>query len=378
MSRKMSAALLRLRQAESPRILIVRNDGLGDFILTLPLIASLKAQWPGCQVTVLVASALIPLIPLLPDIDAAIPDAGFLLKRHQGLFSSRERKAGTLQLQSRLREEGFDAALVVYAEAATARLVQRAGIPFRAGPLRRLFGWRFNARFKTSRMASSVPEYQLNLGYLPQLGLEPAYRQPRLALPPSPEDPADPFVVVHPHKRSGTALTWPLENYVALVRGFLSQGLAVRVIGDEADRPVLEQGFAPVQGADLHIGLPLPELTALIAGARVFIGNSSGPLHLAGLTGTPHVGFYPQNRVSAPERWRTLPHPAAPEDFRRYLLASEFPVGCVTCQGERCPHFNCVASIGTAQAMAAVEGWKDGREAVGENSGKDGDGQKSV
>ena len=53
-------------------------------------------------------------------------------------------------------------------------------------------------------------------------------------------------------------------------------------------------------------------------------------------------------------------------------------MGCVTCQGERCPHFNCVASIGTAQAMAAVEGWKDGREAVGENSGKDGDGQKSV
>lgn len=365
MSAEMGAALLRLRQKQHPRMLIVRNDGLGDFILTLPLAASLKAQWPGCHVTVLVHTALMPLIPLLPDIDAAIPDDGFLLKRHQGLFSPRDRKAGTRRLASRLRGEGFDAALVVYAEAATARLVKRAGIPLRAGPARRLFFWRFNARFKTSRKASSQPEYQLNLGYLPLLGLEPVYRQPRLTLPPPPMDFKDPFAVIHPHKRSGTALAWPMENFVTLARRFLDKGLAVRIVGDEADRPVLEQWFGAVQGAELHIGLPLPDLTALIAAARVFIGNSSGPLHLAGLTGTPHVAFYPQNRVSAPTRWRTLPHPAAPEDFRRYLLATEFPKGCVTCEGERCPHFNCVASIGAAQALAAMEAWGEGGEEGG-------------
>ncbi|MEE8434699.1 MAG: glycosyltransferase family 9 protein [bacterium] len=364
----MSAALLRLRQKQDPRILIVRNDGLGDFILTLPLIASLKAQWPGCHVTVLVHAALIPLIPLLPDIDAAIPDAGVLLKRHEGLFSPREREAGNRQLESRLRGEGFDAALVVYAEAATASMVRRAGIPFRAGPLRRLFFWRFNAPFRASRKASSNPEYQLNLGYLPLLGLRPDFQTPRLLLPPPPMDFQAPFAVIHPHKRSGTALTWPMENQVTLVRELVSRGLAVRIVGDEADRPVLEQWFGAVHGAQLHIGLPLPELTALIAGARVFIGNSSGPLHLAGLTGTPHVAFYPQNRVSAPARWRTLPHPSAPEDFRRYLLASEFPVGCVTCQGERCPHFNCVASIGTATAMAAVEAWGSAGEDGGGKS----------
>ena len=80
------------------------------------------------------------------------------------------------------------------------------------------------------------------------------------------------------------------------------------------------------------------------------------------------MAFYPQNRVSAPGRWRTLPHPAAPEDFRRYLLATEFPVGCVTCHGERCPHFNCVASIGTATALTAMEAWGDSEDDVGEKS----------
>lgn len=363
------AALLRLRGTESPRILIVRNDGLGDFILTLPLIASLKRQWPTCHVTVLAHSALMPLIPLLPDIDAAIPDAGFLLKRHEGLHSPRERQAGRRQLEARLRAERFDAALVVYAETATARMVRRAGIPLRAGPARRLFGWRFNARFKTSRKASSLPEYQLNLGYLPLLGLEPAYQKPRLALPPPPGDAEAPYAVMHPHKRSGTALSWPMENFVTLARELAAKGLAVRIVGDEADRPVLERWFGPVKGAELRIGLPLPGLTATIAGARVFIGNSSGPLHLAGLTGTPHVGFYPQNRVSAPARWRTLPHPAAPEDFRRHLLATAFPVGCVTCRGERCPHFNCVASIGTAQALTAMEAWGGAGMEGGEDGG---------
>ncbi len=107
----------------------------------------------------------------------------------------------------------------------------------------------------------------------------------------------------------------------------------------------------------LEIGLALPRLAALIAGAESFVGNSSGPLHLAGLAGTPHVAFYPQDRVSSPERWRTLPHPAAPAGFRDYLLASRFPVGCVVCAGERCPYFNCVASIGLEAVRSGLAAW---------------------
>ena len=62
----------RLSHLNEPKILVVRNDGLGDFVLTLPLVAALKAQVPQARVYALVHRALAGLIPLLPDLSGAI------------------------------------------------------------------------------------------------------------------------------------------------------------------------------------------------------------------------------------------------------------------------------------------------------------------
>jgi ADP-heptose:LPS heptosyltransferase len=162
---------------------------------------------------------------------------------------------------------------------------------------------------------------------------------------------------MHPFKRTGTALSWPLAHFAAVARELLAMGWWVVVVGDGADRPTLERAFANVPGAAVETGRSLPELVALIARAGLFLGNSSGPLHLAGLTGTPHVGFYPQNRVSAPARWRTLPGPELPAESRARLLAPSFPVACVRCAGERCPYFNCVGSIGPERVLEIIATW---------------------
>lgn len=381
----------RILRKDPLHILVVRNDGLGDFILTLPLIASLKQQLPQSRITVLVNEGLLPLVALLPDIEDAIGDGGFLLRRHRHSHPPRETRIGRQALLEKIRARNFDAAILPYAERQSARLIHKAGIPLRAGPLRRLFFLHFNVHNRRTRKGSLDSEYALNLGYLECLGLKFAYRRPALRLPAgegenaqgsgetsgrkrgmdeSPRPTVGNPIVLHPHKRSGTATVWPLERFVALAREFArapgtSAGGAgsgdaaneVVVVGDEEDRPVLERHFQGIPGVSIETGRSLPQLTALIAGARLFVGNSSGPLHLAGLTGTPHVGLYPQNRVSAPERWRTLPSDDAPEDFRRYLLAPAFPRNCTVCDKERCPHFNCVASIGMDQIWEAVQSW---------------------
>lgn len=353
-----AAVRRRLEAVPSPRLLVVRNDGLGDFLLTLPLIAALKRSLPGAQVTVLLSAALAGLAPLLPDIDAVIADEGVLLRRHRDRFAPAERRRRRSVLAGRVREGGFHAALLPYAEAATARLVQRAGVPLRAGPRRRAFGWRFNVPYRRSRRGSGAAEYALNLGYLACLGLPEDYVAPRLTLPPAPAAaPAGPYAVLHAHKRSGTALAWPLERFAALARDLLEAGLAVVAVGDAPDRPVLEGTFAGLPAVRIETALSLPELAALIGRARLFVGNSSGPLHLAGLAGTPHVALYPQDRVSAPERWRTLPCAGAPAEFRSYLLASRFPKDCIVCEGSRCPYHNCVASLAPEAVWAGLRAW---------------------
>ena len=357
----------KLKDRNGLRLLVVRNDGLGDFILTLPLIAALKEQLPMCRITVLAGPVAAALAPMLPDIDEVIVDEGWLLKRHVGRGSKGKDpaavKAGRTALEARIRAGRFDAAVFAYAEAASAALVHRAGVPLRAGPLRRAFFWRFNAFATRSRKGSRLSEYRLNLGLLRVLGLAERYAAPRLEVEPIPAKGHRP-VVLHPYKRNETALSWPLDRFQALAAALAGAGHPVLVVGDADDEPVLAQHFGAMGGVRLSTGNTLAELVSLIAGAAAFVGNSSGPLHLAGLTGTPHVGLFPRNRVSAPARWATLPPPGTgngsghePPPPETYLLSPYAPYNCVTCEREHCPYFNCVAMIRLDQVLAGLEGW---------------------
>lgn len=345
--------------AQNPsRILIVRNDGLGDLILTLPLAASLKAQQPSAQISMLVSSGLAPLAALCPQVDEIIEDAGWLLKRHTPGKSKDQINQGQADLEEALRRGSFDAALLPYAESQSAALVHRAKIPLRAGPLRRSFFWRFNRFFTSSRKNTQGHEFDFNLGYLPLLGLKPSYAPPTLDLsgvvhPDGPEKP----IVIHPYKRNATALSWPLEKFSLLAKALLKAGYPVVALGDKVDAPVLENFAKDLPGLALRTDLSLPQAAALLANARAFVGGSSGPLHLAALVGTPHVGLFPLARVSAPARWQTLPVEGAPENPGLYLLKSPRPHPCVRCSGEKCPRFNCMEDITLQAVLASLQAW---------------------
>lgn len=354
---KRSGAGGRLADLDDARILIVRNDGLGDFLLTLPLVASLRSQAPGAHIEVLMERSLESLLPLLPDLSGAIPDDGVLLKRHRERHGEAERAERAAALLERVRGGNFDLAILPYAEAASAALVSRAGIPLRLGSLRRSFFWRFNMFNGESRKGSAKSEYELNLSYLACLGLEPVFRFPAYRPGPPEAGEEGDYVVIHPYKRSGTALSWPMENFLAVARDFIRAGTGVVVVGDGADEPMLRESFKALTEARIETGLPLAGLAALIAGARLFMGNSSGPLHLAALGRVPHVGFYPRNRVSSPARWRTLPWPEAPADPESYLLAPELPRQCVVCDLDKCSYFNCLESIRPERVSNALAAW---------------------
>lgn len=357
----------RLSRIAAPKILLVRNDGLGDFLLTLPLAAALKAGLPGARVFALVNRHLSDLIPLLPDLEGAVLDDGVLLKRHRGLLPPEQKREKRAALLEEIRAHKFDLAVLPYSEAGSAALIHQAGIPLRAGSLRRPYFWRFNLFNLASRRGSHQAEYELNLTYLRTLGLPGGYVAPALDLSGAP---AGPYVVLHPYKRNATALSWPMAEFQRLAGTFMEWGLEVVVVGDVMDGPVLKSAFGGGEtgggqtggrqagrGPRLEVGLSLSALAERIAGARLFVGNSSGPLHLAGLLGTPHVGLFPQSRVGSPGRWRTLPVAGAPREAAVYLLSPDFPKNCVGCEMERCPHFNCVAAITQQQVRAAARAW---------------------
>ncbi len=347
-----------LRKVIPPKILLVRNDGLGDFILTLPIISALRAQLPHARIYVLAARSLHSMAAFLPEIDGWVTDPGCLLKRHRKGKSALQLDTEYQNLVREVSAYRFDLAIFCYAEKRSARLARDAGIPYRLGPLRRSFFTKFNLWYYIPRRKASQSEFQLNLKILRSLRLENKFRFPRAELPPLAEKlEASRYIVMHPYKRSGTALVWPIENFQALARHYSAQKRKVVVIGDRDDAEVLHAYFGAIPQVKIRTDLNLVQTAALLKGAEHFFGNSSGPLHLAALVGPPHPGFYPQNKTASPTRWRTLPTERTPR-MADHLLTTHFPVDCIDCKLDRCAYYPCTARIETAAAIRAVDAWR--------------------
>jgi len=101
-----------------------------------------------------------------------------------------------------------------------------------------------------------------------------------------------------------------------------------------------------IEGAVIVLGLRIPELAELIRGARLYIGNDSGPVHLAAAVGTPVVAIWGS---SDSRRWR-------PWNIDHRVVQNPFE--CNPCPGYRCLVADsplCIESVTVEQVYAAVE-----------------------
>jgi ADP-heptose:LPS heptosyltransferase len=79
---------------------------------------------------------------------------------------------------------------------------------------------------------------------------------------------------------------WP--GFGDLLARLRAEGHAVIVSAGPADAPAAPDALDAVWAADL----PLERLAALIARAGAFVGNDSGPTHLAAALGRPTVALF--------------------------------------------------------------------------------------
>jgi ADP-heptose:LPS heptosyltransferase len=116
--------------------------------------------------------------------------------------------------------------------------------------------------------------------------------------------PADGPVVLHPGAGSGKKC-WPPEQFLQLADQIKQTGQSVQVIlGEvELERWPREQIESFAQVAQVREPKTLVELMNVIAGASAFVGNDSGPGHLAGMMGVPTVSIF---GPKSPDRWRPL------------------------------------------------------------------------
>ncbi|REK11411.1 MAG: lipopolysaccharide heptosyltransferase family protein [Planctomycetota bacterium] len=290
------------------RILLVRNDRIGDLVLTLPAMEAVRRHWPDAHLTALVSPYAGPLLLGQDAVDDVMYDEPAL-------------KAG--QLARRLRPLQFDAALVFNTNTRNCLAVWRARIRQRVCWAYKPVGWlTATHRVALRRSHPPVHESDFALAFVRALGCPV---EPRPALPAFKIDPAarkcaleritrllgtgGPLFGVHPGNRN-SAYNWPAERYSALVAQLSRHG-RVLVTGGPGEHALLETirrtaATAYPERVAYLCDLSLLELAATIAAQTVLVVSSTGPMHLAGLVGTPTVALFSPHPAHVPAKWAPL------------------------------------------------------------------------
>lgn len=318
-------------------ILVTRTDRIGDVILSLPVAAALKDAWPDTRVTFLVRDAVLPIVRMCSWIDDVI-------------IANEGRRLG-LQYQD-LRNSRFDAAVCLFPTSAVARLLQRARIPVRVGTARRLYSLRFNRRVRISRAGGGKHERDFNLDLLRGLALDNPKIVDPLCEPPTeavekasqllqrkgvPANREQPIVIVHPGS-GGSARNWPVENYRELCRGLVDNGLRVVLSGSGAERELAMavSGERNNRIATIAGETDLEMLAGIMRHADLFIGPSTGPMHLAAAVGLPVLALFGPVRTTTPDRW-------GPLGDRHHVFTPDVPT--CNCKLNQCKLGDCMDRI---------------------------------
>ncbi|TGR61009.1 glycosyltransferase family 9 protein, partial [Mesorhizobium sp. M2D.F.Ca.ET.223.01.1.1] len=96
---------------------------------------------------------------------------------------------------------------------------------------------------------------------------------------------------------------WQPERFAQVIDTISNEtGLSVVLVGGPDEAEANDQIVATVKTPVVNLvgALSLETLLALLKEARLFVGNESGPMHIAAAAGTPVVGLF---GLTNPIRW---------------------------------------------------------------------------
>lgn len=339
--------------AEGPvrRIAVFRALKLGDLLAALPALRSLRAAYPDAEITLIGLPWARDLVERLPYLDDLWEFPGW-----PGLPESPYDPARTDAFLARARARRFDLALQLHGDGRSSN-----GFVAALGA-RRTAGYRpADAPAATLDLELPYPSGEHEIDrcrrLVQALGAPDCGRQPEFPLSPDDRIQAErllaplgwahaPLVGIHPGASRATR-RWPPERFAALADALVAEtGARVLLLGGPADRPVADAVRARLRAPALDLAgrTTLGGLAALLARLDLFVGNDSGPAHLAAALDVPSLILWGS---ADPGRW------APPERSRLRVLLQ--PVPCRPCGYDQCPiGLPCLREISVAAALAAA------------------------
>lgn len=283
-------------------ILIIRLRSLGDLVLETPAIAALNTWRPDLRISILVEPRFAPVFEGNPAITEIISSSGL----------------GPTSLA--LRRRNFPAVFNQHGGPRSAILTGASGSPSRVGWKGYQYSSFYNVQVPDAaefygRAEVHTIEHRLSQLYwtglprspipatriFPQLSAQRSVAQ-KLAEKGIPS--GGPYAVLQPGARL-EGMRWPVGKFAEIARWLRTRyGIASVVNWAAQDESIDGETKKEMKGcAIIPDQLNIRELIALISEAHLFVGNDSGPAHIASALQRPTVVIFSQ---TDPAQWRPL------------------------------------------------------------------------
>lgn len=256
---------------------IVRLRSLGDCVLTTPAIRILKAARPDLVLAVVVEDRFRELFSGNPDVETVLPPEVFALRRFRSTLC--------INFHGGTRSLTLTAASGARLRAGFAHYRTTAAYNLLAPRAQQILG-----EERTVHTAEHLASMMFWLGV-------PEVPVPRACLFAS--APAGPkqTVVMHPVAATPEK-TWPASGFLEVARQLRRDGLDPVFIGSAQDDLSMFSEFS------VEAGGSLARTKQILAGAALFIGNDSGPAHMAAAFGVPVVALFGPSDAVVWAPWR--------------------------------------------------------------------------
>lgn len=321
-------------------LLYCAGGGIGDSLVASVVARALRGRFATVDALTLPSHSAV--LERVPGIDRVLVDDG-----------------DDHALATTLTRERYQACVVTWATARTARIPQRAAIPVRVGQARRFYSFRFTNRVVVRSERGDVTSHwsQVLLDFARAIGCDTddyCYR-----FEPTVQDERDadeliagrePFMILNPCNAIASRRHWPLEGWAALARTLRERhGVNVLVSGSPGDAPFAER-IVRLAGSERIASIAgltsVGTFGALARRARAFVGITTGSMHVAAAVGCATVGIFPF-QSDFPDRW-------APLGARTTVVRASYPCHKGDTK-ERCVDYACVAQLDASRILAALD-----------------------
>jgi lipopolysaccharide heptosyltransferase III len=331
------------------RVLVVRLRSIGDTVLSTSSLVALRRFLPDAQIDILLEDWVAPVLEGFPHVN-------HLITLTRGSLKSRA------QVARRLHANRYDVVYNLHGGTTATFLTRATSARHRVGFETYQYAGLHNHLAPSplllwGRTQTHSVEQQLSL--LGWTGIPVSDRPPtELAVTARAAAAIDsvlesvglvnaPFVVIHPVASFATK-QWAAENFGHVATEISAMGLPIVAIGTPKETHVIEElkrnTAAPVMTcADLS----LPEITALLGRARLFIGNDSGIAHMAAAVKAPSVVIFGSSNRTHWRPWTTTAAEMVYEEME-----------CQPCPGYYCEKFaqpECIKRVPVERVMASVD-----------------------